>query len=90
MDLKSRTFAGQSGPTLLITGGVHGDEFEPMAAIRRLIRIFEEDPDLVRNLRGSVQLVPVVNEAAFLRGQRTGVPCAPSNCTPRARSSAGA
>ncbi len=71
MDLKSRTFAGQSGPTLLITGGVHGDEFEPMAAIRRLIRIFEEDPDLVRNLRGSVQLVPVVNEAAFLRGQRT-------------------
>ena len=27
----------QPGPHVLITGGVHGDEFEPMAAIRRLI-----------------------------------------------------
>ena len=26
-----------AGKHLLITGGVHGDEFEPMAAIRRVI-----------------------------------------------------
>ncbi len=71
MAFQSRSFAGQSGPTLLVTGGVHGDEFEPMAAIRQLIRLFEEDADLARNLTGSVQLVPVVNEAAFLRGHRT-------------------
>ncbi len=56
----------QPGPTLLITGGVHGDEFEPMAAIRRLMT--EIDP---QKLRGRVWLVPVVNEPAFRRGQRT-------------------
>ncbi len=67
MLVQSRTIVGaQPGPHLLITGGVHGDEFEPMAAIRRLLR--ELDP---ASLRGQVTLVPVVNEAAFLRGMRT-------------------
>lgn len=34
-----RQMVGQSpGPHLLIAGGVHGDEFEPMAAIRRLMK----------------------------------------------------
>ncbi len=32
--LNFRTFTGSPGPRLLITGGVHGDEFEPMEAIR--------------------------------------------------------
>lgn len=54
------------GPHLLITGGVHGDEFEPMVAIRSLITRLRPD-----ELRGKVTLVPVVNEAAFRRGQRT-------------------
>lgn len=59
--------AGQRpGPHLLITGGVHGDEFEPMAAIRQLAR--ELRPE---ELRGRVTLVPVVNEPAFRLGQRT-------------------
>jgi predicted deacylase len=71
MQLNSRTFAGRSGPRLLITGGVHGDEFEPMAAIRQLIRYFDRSPELAGKLTGSVQLVPVVNQAAFLRGHRT-------------------
>jgi predicted deacylase len=67
MELKSKQVIGtQPGPHLLITGGVHGDEFEPMAAIRRLIE--ELAPAA---LRGRVTLVPVVNEAAFLRGHRT-------------------
>ncbi|HVF09331.1 MAG TPA: M14 family metallopeptidase [Abditibacteriaceae bacterium] len=67
VELKRKTITGaQDGPHLLILGGVHGDEFEPMAALRRLIR--ELDPD---QLRGRVTLVPVVNEAAFLLGQRT-------------------
>lgn len=55
------------GPHLLITGGVHGDEFEPMAAVRRLMREIRAE-----ELRGKVTLVPVVNEPAFRRGQRTG------------------
>lgn len=53
------------GPHLLITGGVHGDEFEPMAAVRQLAR--EMRPE---NLKGRVTLVPVVNEPAFRLGQR--------------------
>jgi hypothetical protein len=37
VQLASREIWGrQSGPHVLITGGVHGDEFEPMAAVRRL------------------------------------------------------
>ena len=69
--LKTKRIEGsQPGHHLLITGGVHGDEFEPMAAIRRLLSRIE-----VAALRGSVTLVPVVNEAAFLRGHR----CAEDN-----------
>ncbi len=56
------------GPHVLITGGVHGDEFEPMAAIRRLIaRLRTALP-----LRGTITLIPVVNEPAFRLGARTG------------------
>lgn len=71
MELANRVFGSKTdGPRLLITGGVHGDEFEPMVAIRRLIDRFESDGSLPTTLRGSVTLVPVVNEAAFLRGHR--------------------
>lgn len=61
VEFKHREIIGQAaGAHLLITGGVHGDEFEPMAAIRRLIRLI--DP---LQLRGSVTLIPVVNEPAY-------------------------
>ena len=64
VELQKRVLQGTAdGPHLLITGGVHGDEFEPMPAIRRLFR--EVDP---ASLRGKLTLVPIVNEAAFLRG----------------------
>src|ERR1043166_8081406 len=64
--IRSEVIAGQgSGPHLLITGGVHGDEFEPPLAIRRLM----QHPDLAAG-RGRVTLVPVANEAAFARDQR--------------------
>src|SRR6185436_13956593 len=67
MQLSARHIIGNHpGPHLLITGGVHGNEFEPMAAARRLIRLI--DPS---ELRGRVTLVPVVNESAFERGERT-------------------
>jgi len=72
VELKSREFPGESsGPHLLITGGVHGDEFEPVAAIRRLIENFDVSNRLSKLRRGRLTLVPVVNEAAFLRGTRT-------------------
>jgi predicted deacylase len=66
--LTSRHFKGdREGPHLLVTGGVHGDEFEPILAIRRLIRLFSDENPL---LCGQITLIPVVNEAAFTRGHR--------------------
>ena len=47
------------GKHLLITAGVHGDEFEGMQAIRRLIATLS-----AQDLSGEVTLAPVVNEAA--------------------------
>lgn len=68
MNLDTRLFrADDRGPRLLVTGGVHGDEFEPILAIRRLIRLFTGDAPLVS---GSITFVPVVNENAFYRGHR--------------------
>lgn len=66
IELKSKVISGKGdGPHLLITGGVHGDEFEPMVAIRRLMSATE-----FSELRGQLTLVPVVNEAALARGNR--------------------
>lgn len=60
-----RIDGSKAGPHLVIFGGVHGDEFEPMAAVRRLgLDVTPSD------LRGRLTLAPVVNEPAFLRGQR--------------------
>ena len=71
IELKSRTISGtQPGPKLLITGGVHGDEFEPMVALRRLLS--RVNPD---ELKGELRIVPVVNEAAYERRHR----CADDN-----------
>ncbi|MBC7815426.1 MAG: succinylglutamate desuccinylase/aspartoacylase family protein [Planctomycetaceae bacterium] len=68
MELKALEIHGhRPGPELLITAGVHGDEFEPMAAVRWLMT--KIDP---QHLRGKLTLVPVVNESAFRLGRRTG------------------
>jgi predicted deacylase len=58
----------QPGPHVLITGGVHGDEFEPMAAVRRLIGSLQGQEQAIH---GAVTLIPVVNEPAFRLGRRT-------------------
>ncbi len=66
IQLLSKTIAGAApGPRLLITGGVHGDEFEPMVALRRLASLVEPAA-----LSGALTIVPVVNEAAFERRRR--------------------
>ncbi len=66
MLFQSRSFGIGDGPSLLLIAGVHGDEYEPIFALRRLLRRLEQLP-----IRGRVTVVPIVNEAAFLRGQRT-------------------
>ena len=67
IELKKKIITGKKdGPHFLITGGVHGDEFESMVAIRRLMHVVKPE-----DLRGKLTLVPVVNEAAFWNGDRT-------------------
>jgi predicted deacylase len=68
MDLQSNTICGQrDGPRLLILAGVHGDEFEPMVAAKRLQRKIRG-----KMLKGQVTVVPVLNQSARLRKQRVG------------------
>lgn len=71
LQLNSITFQTESTrPHLLITGGVHGDEFEPIAALRQLIDRFRSQHESVSSLVGKLTLVPIANESAFLRGHR--------------------
>jgi predicted deacylase len=70
---RPKTFqGGREGSRLLVTAGVHGDEFASMLAVQRLIHMFSDDTALCQAMRGSVTLVPVVNESAFVRGHRCG------------------
>lgn len=57
---------GGAGPTLLLTGGVHGDEYEGQIALSWLARTL--DPELVS---GRVIIVPTANPAASRSGTRT-------------------
>lgn len=54
-----------SGPTILLTGGVHGDEYEGQIAVSRLGR--ELDPARVQ---GRVILIPALNIPAVLNDTR--------------------
>ena len=56
-----------NGPHLLITAGVHGDEWEPIVAVRELFSNVQQD-----ELHGKLTLVPVANESAFQAGERVG------------------
>lgn len=56
------------GPKLLITAGVHGDEYLPMLAVKHLVEHFTSAPDLC----GTLTLVPVVNPSALALGNRCG------------------
>jgi predicted deacylase len=56
---------GGAGPTVLITGGTHGDEFEGPAAMMRLVQ--KIDP---RDLAGQVILLPALNAPAFAASSR--------------------
>ena len=60
----------QSGPHLLITAGVHGDEYEPMEACRR---IYQKVKRMQDKLYGNLTIIPVVNQSAFELGSRMGI-----------------
>ena len=57
------------GPTLLVTAGVHGDEFEGMVAIPRFVRSL--DPGA---LAGTVVGLPICNPLAFESQSRESPP----------------
>lgn len=73
LELQRKVLTGKrAGPRVLITAGVHGDEYVPMLTVRELIRRFETEADLLNQLQGRLTLVPVVNESAFRLGRRCG------------------
>jgi predicted deacylase len=53
------------GPTLFVCAAVHGDEINGIAIIRRLLA-----SSLLKNLRGTLLAVPVVNVYGFVRHSR--------------------
>ncbi|MFG6448322.1 succinylglutamate desuccinylase/aspartoacylase family protein [Roseateles sp. BYS180W] len=57
-----------SGPRLIVTGAVHGNEVCGTAAIRRVLAEFEQGQ--LQLLRGSLTLVPITNPRAYALGQR--------------------
>lgn len=57
--------AGGSGPTVLLSGGVHGDEFEGPAALMRLLRDLRPD-----ELSGRLIILPALNAPALMDSSR--------------------
>ncbi len=56
----------EDGPTLLAIAGVHGDEYEGIAAIPQVFREIEP-----RHLRGRLVMAPVCNMPAYETAQRS-------------------
>jgi predicted deacylase len=56
---------GGPGPVLLVNGATHGDEYEGPTALQLWAERWRP-----ARLRGTVVMVPVLNEAAFFAGQR--------------------
>ncbi|MGJ8696348.1 MAG: succinylglutamate desuccinylase/aspartoacylase family protein [Verrucomicrobiaceae bacterium] len=53
------------GPTLLVTACIHGDEINGLEIIRRILR-----SSTLKNLRGTLLAVPIINVPAFLNRSR--------------------
>ncbi|GAB5562750.1 MAG: N(2)-acetyl-L-2,4-diaminobutanoate deacetylase DoeB [Synoicihabitans sp.] len=58
-------WCGEPGPVLVVNGATHGDEYEGPTLLQRWI---EAGPPT--NLRGTIMLIPVLNEAAYAARQR--------------------
>ena len=58
-------FKNGDGPTLLLTGGVHGDEYEAPVALMNTIRDLNE-----QDIQGRLIIIPTLNLPAAMAGQR--------------------
>ena len=56
---------GSGGPTVLLTGGVHGDEFEGPAALMRLAHNLD-----VTQINGRIMIIPAVSAPAIQQSSR--------------------
>lgn len=63
--IPAAVFKQGEGPTLLLTGGVHGDEYEGPAALMQFIHEFD-----LQALRGRVIILPALNAPAFFATTR--------------------
>lgn len=61
---------GLEGPTLWLTGGVHGDEATGIAVVQRVVRTLRDSITL-GDLAGAIVCIPVVNPAGLRRNERT-------------------
>ncbi len=68
---------GAPGPVLLVNGATHGDEYEGPTLLQQWVQRWRPSA-----LRGTVVLVPVLNEVAFFAGAR----CRPDDGANLARS----
>jgi predicted deacylase len=68
---------GEPGPVLLVNGATHGDEYEGPTLLQQWVQRWK--PPV---LRGTVVLIPVLNEVAFFAGAR----CRPDDGANLARS----
>ncbi|TYC63053.1 succinylglutamate desuccinylase [Stappia sp. BW2] len=59
-------FNGGDGPTVLLTAGTHGDEYEGQILLRRLVQTLAET-----QVRGRIIMLPALNRPAVLAGRRT-------------------
>lgn len=55
----------QDGPTIFVSAGIHGDEVIGVEVVRRLLRTKN-----LKNLRGTLIVVPIVNTFGFLNHSR--------------------
>lgn len=55
----------RTGPSLFVSAAVHGDEINGVEIIRRLLRL-----SLLKNLRGTLLAVPIVNVYGFINHSR--------------------
>ena len=68
MFVNYKTIQGRRpGPHLLITAGVHGDEWEPIVAARELATQMNAG-----EFAGLLTIVPIANERAYRSGRRVG------------------
>ena len=69
IDLPVHVFRSKNdGPTLLLTGGLHGDELNGIEIVRRMVA-----EDLLTPKQGSVIAIPLVNVYGFIQNVR-GLP----------------